>query len=68
MPFCRCRDICMRGGQFWLNYLFYRAAQYPALGVYDYPNKQVLVSAGASGWRVPLRTTSHCEWELVTIH
>lgn len=39
-----------------------------ACGEYDYGDGTVLiVSAGASGWRVPFRTDAHCRYEVVTL-
>ena len=46
----------------WINSLFI-----DAYGVYDYDGTTLVVSAGASGWRVPFRTDAHCRYEVVTL-
>ena len=36
-------------------------------GVYDVEGVPLVVNAGACGWRFPIRTDAHCEYELITI-
>jgi predicted MPP superfamily phosphohydrolase len=38
-----------------------------AYGEFEYSDATLLVSSGASGWRVPFRTDSHCYYEVITL-
>ena len=54
-------------GQFFPNGLFFSLVSY-TLGEYDLgEGSTLLVSPGASGWRVPFRTQSHCRYEVITL-
>ena len=38
-----------------------------AYGDYDYDGMTLHVSAGAAGWRIPLRTEAHCHYDVITL-
>ena len=54
-------------GQLWPLQLVYRLLGLPAYGEFKEPGTRLYVSAGGSGWMLPLRTEEHCEWELITL-
>lgn len=55
-------------GQLWPLQLFYRLLGLPAYGEFELDRTRLYVSAGESGWALPLRTEEHCEWDLITLH
>ena len=54
-------------GQLWPLQALYRAIGLPAYGEFRYPGTLLYVTAGESGWMMPLRTEEHCEWDLITL-
>lgn len=54
-------------GQLWPLQLLYRLLGLPAYGEFEEPDTRLYVTAGESGWMMPLRTEAHCEWELITL-
>ena len=54
-------------GQLWPLQLVYRLLGLPAYGEFSEPGTRLYVTAGESGWMLPLRTEAHCEWELITL-
>lgn len=54
-------------GQLWPVQILYRILGYQAYGEFTYPGTRLYVSAGASAWKLPLRTEEHCEWVFVTL-
>ena len=54
-------------GQLWPLQFVYRLLGLPAYGEFQEPGTRLYVSAGESGWMLPLRTEAHCEWELITL-
>ena len=54
-------------GQLWPLQGIYRLIGLPAYGEFEKPGTRLYVSAGESGWALPLRTEEHCEWELITL-
>ena len=54
-------------GQLWPLQMVYRALGLPAYGEFRYPGTLLYVTAGESGWMMPLRTEEHCEWDLITL-
>ena len=54
-------------GQLWPLRLVYRILGLPAYGEFREPGTVLWVSAGASGWMMPLRTEKQCSWELITL-
>jgi predicted MPP superfamily phosphohydrolase len=54
-------------GQVWPLQIVYRLLGLPAYGEFKEKGTTLLVSAGESGWMVPLRTEAHCEWHLITL-
>ncbi len=55
-------------GQLFPLRFIYSAAGIETYGEYERDNTLLYVSAGESGWGVPLRTEARCEWELITLH
>ena len=55
-------------GQLWPLQLFYRLLGLPAYGEFEQPGTLLYVTAGESGWALPLRTEAHCEWDLISLH
>ena len=53
-------------GQLFPLDLFYRFAV-PTYGEYHDGNSTLYVSAGASGWRAPLRTVVGCQFDVITL-
>ena len=53
-------------GQLFPLDLFYNLIGY-VKGEYKEQNAVMIVSAGACGWRVPLRTAAHCNYEVITL-
>ncbi|MBR2594130.1 MAG: metallophosphoesterase [Firmicutes bacterium] len=54
-------------GQLWPLRFIYNVFGLPAYGEYEEPGTRLYVSAGESGWSMPLRTEARCEWELITL-
>ena len=54
-------------GQLWPLQALYRAIGLQAYGEFRYPGTLLYVTAGESGWMMPLRTEEHCEWDLITL-
>jgi len=52
-------------GQFFPLNLFYNIVIGPSYGEYVIGNTNLVVSSGASGWRVPFRSDHSCEYELI---
>ena len=54
-------------GQLWPLQLFYRLLGLPAYGEFEFAGTRLYVTAGESGWALPLRTEERCEWDLITL-
>lgn len=55
-------------GQLFPLRFIYSVAGVEPYGEYERENTLLYVSAGESGWGVPIRTEARCEWELITLH
>ena len=55
-------------GQLWPLKGLYKLFHPQVYGEYDYPGTRLYVTPGMSGWDVPIRTETHCAWELITLH
>lgn len=54
-------------GQFFPLRFFYDLLGIDACGIYDYSGTTLVVSGGASGWRIPFRTEGSSCFEVVTL-
>ncbi|MCR5040619.1 MAG: metallophosphoesterase [Clostridia bacterium] len=54
-------------GQLWPLRFVYLMLGLPAYGEFEEAGTRLYVTAGESGWMLPLRTQARCEWELITL-